>query len=676
MSIRIRFDAQLTTKSNKGDFPPDTIAAVYVTNRDGCTYQCAPVSKTGLLSVNFCMEPTKPGVKLTDRIKFHFYFSDNKDNMLKPVCAGHVALMELANMLKEGAHVDVGSNFNTNTVRMSLSANHDASRDMHLDLLQLYKTNAITESVLKGSAPCLKACKRLDECIQKGLDSNTVVTPENGGPMFQSVFTAHVMENESTLYTLYHLDFNEPENVPPWLSTYMLTETLHHNALTIEQVRNLSLKGLTDFIASYAQGPMRSASAVPYTSDMTLNDDPKQYMQNRSMLSEIFKRPYSHPHAVLQGHGTLQTDDCEGLVVMLQNLTNHLGHMYENHLEDFKQTDTYLPYNNLMKRYFPKDLFRDMSSQYQNKLMELAFFLGEHVSKKTIECKVTLVSANAASMGGEGKREIQAHACASMVCNDPDSHHVVMMEGTACTTDDQDSRRLKLGKNTVTVAEVANALSYHPPFNQFMESNLKTKIAVHLTHSHGSFYRSAFCQNDAILGSQIGHAKLTFGVDMEYLGDESVKVYMPVSGKDLESGEYERLKRYVRERRAEIHPPLVDHDELRASLKWHPIGPFKGCKELLPGRPYTTCLVHVLADEQNSVQSLLSRMMTEIDQFNSDPDLTKLGFMRMFPSMDGVSKVFHMYSDDTEELSKRLNLMAAKEQQKQNPARDVTGTSS
>ena len=596
--------------------------------------------------------------------------------MLKPVCAGHVSLMELANMLKDGAHVEAGSNFNTNTVRMTLTANHDASRDMHMDLLQLYKTNAITESVLTGSANSLKACKKLDECIQKGLDTNTVVTSENGGAMFQSVFTAHMMENECTLYTMYHIDFNEPENVPAWLSTYMLTETLHHNAQTIEQVRNLSLKGLTDFIASYAQAPMRSASAVPYTSDMTLNDDPKQFMQNRSMLSEIFKRPYSHPHAVLQGHGTLQTDDCEGLVVMLQNLTNHLGYMFETHLEDFKQTDTYLPYNNLMKRYFPKDLFKDMSSQYQNKLMELAFFLGEHVSKKTIECKVTLVSANAASMGGEGKREIQAHACASMVCNAPDSHHVVMMEGTACTTDDQESRRLKIGKHSVTVAEVANALSSTAPFNQFMESNLKTKVAVHLTHSHGSFYRTAFCQNDSILGSQIGHGKLTFGVDMEYLADESVKVYMPVSGKDLAAGEYEKLKRYVKERRAEIHPPLVDHDELRASLKWQPIGPFKGCKELTAGRPYTTCLVHVLADEQNSAQSLMSRIKDEIDQFNSDPNLTTLGFMRMFPSMDGVSKVFHLYTDDTEELTKRLNLMAEKAQQRRDAAHDVTGVTS
>jgi hypothetical protein len=657
MSIRIRFDAQISAKSKKGDFPLDTIAAVYVTNRDGCTYQHVPVSNKGVMSVNFVMESTNPRVQLTDRIKFHFYFRDNQDNMLKPVCAGHVAMVELADMIKAGAYLDVGSNFNTNTVRMTLHSNHDFSRDMHLDLLKLYQTKAIVTSVLTQSPKNLQACKKLDECIQKGIDSNTVIAMDNGGPMFLSVFTAHMMENECTLYTLYHLDFNEPEHVPAWLSTYMLAETLHHNALTIEQVKGLPLKGLTDFIASYAQAPMRSASAVPYTSDMTLNEDPKQYMTRRSMLSEIFKRPYSHPHAVLQGYGTLQTDDCEGLVVMLQNLTNHLGYMFETHLEDFKQTDTYLPYNNLMKRYFPKDLFSGMSSQYQNKLMEMAFFLGEHVSKKTIECKVTLVSANAASMGGAGKTEVQAHACASMVCNDPNSHHVVMMEGTACTTDDQDARRLKIGQKYVNVAEVANALSSTAPFNHFMEGGFKTKVAVHLTHSHGSFYRTAFCQNDAILGSQIGQGKLTFGVDMEYLADESIKVYMPVSGKDLPQGEYDLLKQYIKDRRAEIHPPLVDHDELRASLKWQPIGPFRGCKELQPGRSFTTCLVHVLADAQNPAEALLSRINAEVEQFNTSSELSKLGVMRAFPSMDGVSKVFHMYTDDTEAMANRLNHM-------------------
>ena len=656
MSIRIRFDAQLNTRSQKGQFPLDTIAAVYVTNRDGCTYQNVPVSNKGLMSVDFVMQPTQSDIKLTDRVKFHFYFRDNVDNMLKPVCASHMPLVELADKVKEGGKHETSSNFNTNSVLMTFLPSDEHSRGMHLDLLKLYNTNAITKSVLLESEKHLQSIKKLDESIRNGLDTNTFITPDNGGHMFSTVFTAHMMENESTLYTLYHLDFNEPENVPPWLCTYLLAETLNHNAVTIDQVKAMPLQRLTEFIASYAQAPMRSASAVPYTPDNTLNENPNMYSSKRTMLSEIFKRPYSHPHAVLQGRGTLQTDDCEGLVVTLQNLTNHLGHAFETHLEDFKQTDTYLPYNNLMKRYFPKDLFSGMTSQYQNKLMDLMMFLGEHVSKKTIECKVTLVSANAASMSEQGtqKSEIQAHACASMVCNNPDAHYAVMMEGTACTTDDQDPRRIKVGSLNLTLADVANALSTQVTFNNFMESQYKTKVAFHLTHSHGSFYRTAFCQNDTILASQIGQGKLTYGVDMEYLADESIKVYMPVTGKILPEGDYDRLKQYVKARRAEIHPPLVDHDELRESLKWTPISPFRGCKELQSNRPYTTCLVHVLADSNNSVESLLSRAMTEADKFNSSPDNLKIGVMRAFLSMDGVSKVFHMYTDSTEELEKRL----------------------
>ena len=36
------------------------------------------------------------------------------------------------------------------------------------------------------------------------------------------------------------------------------------------------------------------------------------------------------------------------------------------------------------------------------------------------------------------------------------------------------------------------------------------------------------------------------------------------------------LKKYVEARRAEIHQQLVDHDELRESLKWTPNSPFRG----------------------------------------------------------------------------------------------------
>jgi hypothetical protein len=181
-------------------------------------------------------------------------------------------------------------------------------------------------------------------------------------------------------------------------------------------------------------------------------------------------------------------------------------------------------------------------------------------------------------------------------------------------------------------------------------------MAMHLTHSRGSFYDTAFCQNDALIGSQIGSQPLTFGVGMEYLADDSIKVYMPVTGVQLQAGELDELKAYIIARRSEIHLPLVDHDELRAGLKWAPMVPFKGCKELTAGRPFTTCLVHILANEQHPTESLLQRGTAEAEEFNSDPKNTKIGVMRAFASMDGVSKVFHIYTDDTTELARRLSV--------------------
>ena len=49
-------------------------------------------------------------------------------------------------------------------------------------------------------------------------------------------------------------------------------------------------------------------------------------------------------------------------------------------------------------------------------------------------------------------------------------------------------------------------------------------------------------------------------------------------------------------------------------------------------------------------------MTAEAEEFNSDPKNTKIGVMRAFASMDGVSKVFHIYTDDTTELARRLSV--------------------
>ena len=659
MAMHICFDAKLITRSDKGDFPSDTIAAVYVTNRDGCTFREVPVDKNGMLRVDFEMKPVQSGIKLTDRVKLHFFFRDNKDQLLKPVCSGHMTLVELADKVKDGGEFCVGSNFTNNSVTVKFDANADHSRNMHLDLLKLYQTNGIVKSVLSDSAKHLQTIQELDQHVQNGLGENTEILNDNGGSMFRSLFTAHMMENEATLYSLYAHDFDEPHTLPPFLCTYMIAETLNHNGWTIDQVKAMNPRGVTDFIASYAQAPMRGASTCPYFSDETLTDDPSQYQQNRrTMMSEVFNRPYSHPYHLFQNkRGTLITDDCEGLALILMNLTNHLGYLYSTHSDDFNRTTHFLSYNTLMKRYFPEDMFKNMSAGYQNKLMELAMFLGERVANKTIECKITLVSANAPAMGAQkqGETEIQAHACACMVCNDPKFPHAVILEGTACVADDQMPKKIQLGDELVSLTDVVNTLSVSPPFNTFFEKEFETKVAIHMTHSKSSFYRTAFCQNDILIGSQSEGQKLTFGVDMENLADDGIKVYMPVTGKLLkDKNAYADLVKYVGERRCEIHLPLVDHDELRAKLNWVPIQPFKGCKELDSSQPYVTCMVHVLADEKHPLDQLLERATKEANEFNSNLSYGKLGVMRAFACMDGVSKLLHIYTNDTTELSKRL----------------------
>jgi len=661
VAVRVRFDAKLTMSSKKGDFPLDTVSAVYVTNRDGCSFAEIPVGADGSISVDFKMEPLQPGVKLTERIKFHYFFRDVKDNMLKPISAGHMPFLDLADHIKNGTAFQAGSNFNTNVVTMRFIPNDAYSRDMHLDLLGLYKSGGIAPSVLAESPKHLETLRSLNATVRNGLVQNLTVMDSNGGNMFQSIFTAHIMENEGTLYSLYHLDFDGPQNVPPWLCTYSLAETLHHNSVTIEQVRAMDRQALTQFVSSYIQAPMRSASGTPYTYDLTVSDEPTSTpgAPQSTQLSEVFKRPFSHPYRLLEkGHGTLINDDCEGLAAFMRDLANHMGYAFVTFADDFKQTDTYVRYNNLMKAYFPKDMF-SMTSQYQNKLMDLVMYIGELFANKTLECKITLVSANGAAMSEDGKSstvKIQAHACASLVCNDPAFPVSVMLEGTACTTDDQYSKHLVLGGRAMLLADVANALSTMPPFNSFfyLDKSL-CRVAFHVTHTKGSFYRTAFLENDAMLGSQIGHAPIQFGVDMEYLADEEIKVYMPVSGRTLAQGVYADLKQYISARAAEINLPLVDHNAIRANLRWAPMTQFKGCKELQAGRPYTTCLVHVLSEPGPDLEALLAKATEEANKFNQTH--SNVGIMRAFASMDGVSKVFHIYSDDTTELEKCLKPM-------------------
>jgi hypothetical protein len=510
----------------------------------------------------------------------------------------------------------------------------------------------------------------VDDSVKEGLQKHTNVTSENGGNMFQSLFSAHTMENEATLYTMYHHDFNNPQNVPPWLCSYLLGETLHHNAVTPEQVKAMGPEMLTRFIGSYAEAPMRSATATPYTDDLIMNDDPK-YLRSRNgtMLSEVFKRPFSHPYHLLQGHGCLIDDDCEGLAALMRDLTNHLGLVFTEHREELQPIiaargrgcSSSLGGNTIMQAYFPDDLFSEMPVSYQAKIMDMALHLGEYVANKKIECHITLASAMGASFGSENKhKEIQAHACASLVCNIPEHPAAMMLEGTACMVDDHifaEGKKIKLAGEYVPLVDVANSLNSITQIQCAVQAGLKTKMAMHITHSKGSFYRTAFCQNGTMLASQIGSAPMQFGVDMEYLSDNTIKVHLPVTGKVVGEEEFTKLEKYVIERSHEIHLPLVDHNLIRSKLKWVPMTPFNGCDKLQAGRPFLTCMVHVTSNDNVCTKDLLLQAQKEVDEFNNAPDHNAhLGIMRAVATMDGVSKLFHIYTDDISYLQKSIRL--------------------
>jgi hypothetical protein len=670
--MRVRFDAKLKVVSQKGVFPSDTVAAVYVTNRDDCSYQEVEVAKDGTMKVDFELKALKEGVRITDRAKFHFFFRDNADKMLKPICAGHISLEDIVDRVRTGnSPMRVQCNFNPNTVEMHFIQNKDHSSAMQTDLLKMGNMGALAPSVLGvDTKGFVEKLRRVDDSVKEGLQLHTNVTTDNGGNMFQSLFSAHTMENEATLYTLYHHDFDAPQNVPPWLCTYLLGETLHHNAVTPEQVKTMSPEAITNFIGSYAQAPMRSATATPYTDDLILNDDPK-FARTRqcTILSEVFKRPFSHPYHLLQGqcHGCLIDDDCEGLAALMRDLTNHLGLVYREHKEELEPiiaakgrgSASSLGGNAIMQSYFPSDLFSEMPVSYQARLMGMALHLGEYVHSKKVECHITLASAMGASFGSENvHKEIQAHACASLVCNVPDHPSALMLEGTACMVDDNmyaAGKKIKVAGQYVSLVDVANSLNGVAQIKNTVKEGLKSKMSLHITHSKGSFYRTAFCQNGTMLASQIGSAPIQFGVDMEYLSDNGIKIHLPVTGKTLGDGEYSKLEAYVKARSTEIHLPLVDHNLIRSKLNWAPMTPFNGCEKLHSGRPFLTCMVHVTSNEKVSTKELYARAKAEVEDFNSKPEHSDhLGIMRAVPTMDGVSKLFHFYSDDLSFLQKSL----------------------
>ena len=661
MTLRLEFDATLRAKSEMGAFPADTVSMMYITNRDDCSWAEVPVGKDGGVKVRYDMKSERSDVKLTSRVKLFFFFED-VHHTPTIICAGHLPIGDLIERVRDGGRpFECCSNFTTNQVTMEFTANPHST--MHLDHQRLLNAGLIEPSALDRSAEYVDHFKKLDDSVKSGLERNLQITNENGASMFLSMMTGHVMEGEATLYNLYHEDFDGRDRVPLWLTTYLLAETMHQTALTCEAVKKLPHDKLTRFVAAFAQAPMRSATATPYTSDYTMNPDPKKYRTTlNTKLSEVFKRPFCHPYQcdANQLRGGLMYDDCEGLAAFIRDLTNSLASQHVRfgamwaRVQQPSERVKCMDCANILRTCCPQELFGPMEIGHRMQLMDLVMYIGQKIHAKVIEPKITLVTANAASMSGPpGTKEIQAHACASLVCNDPACRLAIMLEGTACMVDEVRTKKIQVGSEYMPLTDVANSVSADTHFNTFAQET-KVKVAMHVQHTKGSFYRTAFCQNNTLLGSQIGKAPLSFGVDMEFLDDPSVLVHMPVQGKVLERDRFEELRRYVQARACEIHPPFLSHEMLLKRLQWAPIALFRGCSGFDPERPFINCMLHITAHRPEDVGSILARCQKEADAFNTDPKHAGIGLTRAFPSMDGVCKVMSLYTDDTRVLEKCL----------------------
>jgi hypothetical protein len=56
------------------------------------------------------------------------------------------------------------------------------------------------------------------------------------------------------------------------------------------------------------------------------------------------------------------------------------------------------------------------------------------------------------------------------------------------------------------------------------------------------------------------------------------------------------------------------------------------------------------------MDALLCKATADANQFNSDSKYAQVGVMRAFTSMDGVSKLLHLYSDDMVALQATLGI--------------------
>ena len=597
--MRVKLQCTVRAMSDRAIFPKSTLAKVVVSNCDACNYVVLDCG-SGAFDVDFELEGPA-----TDHLKFHFFTGDAVPVF---VAGGGIFMGEPA------GRYSFESNFQK--VRVEMTVRGDA-----------VDTNSLRRSALHRKREMMQDIVDYTDALNESLQHNATVSETNGGSMFSRVLAIHNFESQVSSHLHYEQDFMPtPYTSKRYLETgitmHCLLETLLLQQTTIAAVMNLSDESeeFTRFVSLVCQAPMRSAQVCPYTPDMNVGPLLGRDGKHQLVPGESFKRPFGEPfnktlHCV-------QNDDCEGEALLMLQLFWSFGHLV---------SENYCP-NDL----FPEALFR-LSDYQMNEAYGLAERIGKLVLAKKLMCEVTLVSSGSAALGQE-PQQLGGHATCVLV-NMVNKPYDILMEGTNCISPELHAQTIELGDETVSLSAVANQVTQRMVGDKKGRADVRAMIHLE-THGTMPFYKSAFVQSDKFVATK-GEPRPSYGVHVNSISDYNVKVFMPSNDNRTER----KIRRYVKERCDEIHPPLAPTTAILEAIKhWAPLTLLEPtCK-----RPSIPCLYTEAVEDPKQREIELERAQQLCDNWNSEHG--EIGHAAAFCAFDSVYHTLYLYTDDLARL--------------------------
>lgn len=682
----LNFKVKTTVTVHDTPFTHNVINTVIFNNRDGCSYTKISDIQGNEFNVQYDMHSETTDVYLTDTIKIHAFCRDPVSDELILVGAGWVELDEFISMIKKRETLKFAHNFSNNAIHMLFSpidSDPVSCTRMEAEYNALFTSKKIQRSVLRDTKEHNDIFAKISNHITETLPMVANVSKENGGTMFQNLLSAHGMCGQLSAYYTYYDEMVTAfvPNFPSWLMMYFLADTLHFRNMTVDDVKALEMNHFVKFIGNIGQTLQRCVNGAPYFSDYTLNGADTNKVERIS--SEHLKRFLSEP---LTKRECVIMDDCEGTAAVVCQLFEYFRYFYEEYYAKFKDAfDDLVDQKKVMflqllvTQCFPDNKFA-LGYNEKKQLMELAFYIGEFVSKKHILPRVNVMSANAAAYGdtaedgtnngssGKARRiEMQGHACASIGVDHPAYKTEILVEGTSFVMDNISDGRLvtsmKNGKpeeNNLT--DLLTTLYFTLNDGKPMNPN-DQRVSMFMSHEKSKFYKAVFCQNNVIVGcrDQITN-KVEYGVPFCRIHDKTNRVNMPIEGSSLSPGEYNKLKAFVKQRAYEIHPPYVNPTVFMERLKWNkmtlnkgPVSPLDSTQRLLNfKRDLAPCMVSTCTSKMSAkdVDAMYQRLVDNCNELNKRPNL--IAVHNAYKTQDSIVHAMQIYIDDTKEIQRRL----------------------